>query len=352
MSLNISENKILITGASGSIGKQLIFELHRRGISPVAHVRETSDTSFVDSIGVEKRLADLRDEQGLQKMVEGVDLVFHTAAWVNFRKDRLTQFTGINTFGALNMFRSAQKAGVKRFLHVSTAAAVGAIDRKANGERSLEDSLVREETEFNLGHLKIPYIMTKHAAEQELRKAAQEGPTELVIVNPSVVVAPSSTGDDRGRILKRFNRFVMPDLPVRLNLVDIRDVAPAIISAMCHGRNGERYILAGDNITVRDLVLAVSSIIGKVPHLLRIPRPVYNFTARASIVMGKLVGRGKVSYYPDLVKMLDYDWAYSSKKAREQLDYRCRSIHETLDELLTNNFTGTYLKPGNGPAAR
>ncbi|UCG62457.1 MAG: NAD-dependent epimerase/dehydratase family protein [Candidatus Zixiibacteriota bacterium] len=346
--MDIEKNKILITGASGSLGKQLIYELNRRGVKPVTHVRETSDTSYVDSLGLEKRYADLRNEESLEKLVDGIDAVIHTAAWVNFRQDRLTQFTGINTFGALNTFRAAQKAGVKRFVHVSTAAAVGAVRRKNNSAIPFEDLLVRESTEFNLGHLRIPYIMTKRAAEEELKKAASESSMELVTVNPTIIVGPSRTGDDRGKTHRLFNRFVMPDLPVRVNLVDIRDVAPAIIAAMCKGRNGERYILAGDNITVKDLVLAVSSIIGRVPHVLRIPRPVYDFSARAAFVLAKLIGRGKISYYPDLVKMLDYDWAYSYSKAREELGFRCRSIHDTLDELLNNNFVGTYLKPGNG----
>lgn len=344
--LNINDSKILITGASGSLGKQLIYELNREKIRPVAHVRESSDTSYIDSLGLEKRYADLRQQESLEKLVEGVDYVIHSAGWVNFRQDRLTQFTGINTFGALNMFKAAEKAGVKRFVHISTVAAVGAIKRKENGRRASESSLVRETSEFNLGHLRIPYIMTKRAAEEELKKAARESATELVIVNPSIIVAPSRSGDDVRKTHRLFNSLVMPDLPHRVNLVDIRDVAPAIVTALRKGRNGERYILAGDNITVKDLVLAVSSIIGRIPHVLRIPRPVYDFTARACFVLSKMIGRGKISYYPDLVKMLDYDWAYSYSKAREELGFKCRSIHDTMEALLTNNFVGTYMKPG------
>lgn len=348
MAVDIERDKILITGASGQLGKQIIYELNLRGIKPIAHIRQSSETSYIDSLGLEKRTADLRQQDDLDELVEGVDHVIHTAAWVNFRQDRLTQFTGINTIGAVNLYQAATRAAVKRFVHVSSVAAVGAVHRKQNGNRFLNDILVRETSEFNLGHLRIPYIMTKRAAEVELVKAASESATQLVTVNPSIIVGPSGTGDDHGKARRLFNRFVMPDLPIRVNLVDIRDVAPAIISALCSGRGGERYILAGDNITVKDLVLAVSSIIGKIPHVLRIPRPVYDFTARAAVIFSKLMGRGKVSYYPDLVRMLDYDWAYSYSKAREELGFRCRSIHTTLDDLLTNSFVGTYLKPGSG----
>ncbi|MDH4157915.1 MAG: hypothetical protein OEW00_11640, partial [candidate division Zixibacteria bacterium] len=77
----------------------------------------------------------------------------------------------------------------------------------------------------------------------------------------------------------------------------------------------------------------------------RIPRPFLDFLARASLWVAKLTGQGKISFYPDLVRMVDYDWAYSSRKARAELGYKNRSIHTSLNELLENDFTGTYLKP-------
>ncbi|UCD64782.1 MAG: SDR family oxidoreductase [Candidatus Zixiibacteriota bacterium] len=345
--MDLSDKKILITGASGALGKQLIYEFDKMGIRPIAHVRETSDTTYIDSLGLEKRIGDLRQKENLSLLVEGIDLVILAAAWVNFRQGQPSQFAGINIFGAVDVFNAAKRAGVRRFLHVSTVAAVAAIHRKQTVRRTRDDFLVREETEFNLGHLQIPYILTKHAAEQQLREAAGDGSTELVIVNPSIIVTPSRTGNDRLKAAGLFNRFIMPNFPVRVNLVDIRDVVPGIIAALKCGRSGERYILGGENITVRDLVLSASAVLDKMPHVMRIPRPLLNFAARASVIGSRLLGRRKVSFYPDLVKTLDYDWAYSSRKAREELGYRYRSIHTTLEDLLTNSFTGTYLKPSN-----
>ncbi len=344
--MEITDKKILITGASGSLGKQLIYKLDQRGVKPVAQVRKTSATGYIDSLGMEKRLADLRNKAEVEKLVEGIDSIIHAAAWVNFRQDRLTQFTGINTFGAVALFQAAQRAGVKRFVHVSTIAAIAALPRSLNGTSSAPaPALINEEIAFNLSHLRIPYIMTKRAAEEELLNSSSNGKTELVIVNPSIIVAPSRTGDDRGKAMKMFSHILMPSFPNRINLADIRDVAPSVIAALERGRSGERYILAGDNITLQDLVLAVSSILGKVPHLVKFPRSALNFAARSSVILSKLFGKRKISFYPDLVKMLDYDWAYSSFKARQELGYTTRSIHITLKDLLTNNFVGTYAKP-------
>ncbi len=353
--MNTTSGKILITGASGSLGKQLIYELDRHGVKPVAQVRESSSTAYIDSLGLEKRVADLCNEAEVDKLAAGVDCIIHTAAWVNFRLGGLPQFKSINTLGAVDLFKAAQRAGVKRFVHVSTVAAVAALPRKLKGVTWDADTptLANEDTPFNLEHLHIPYIITKRVAEEELLKAATNTKTELVIVNPSIIVAPSRTGDDRGKALKKFPRLLAPDFPNRVNLVDIRDLAPGIVAALDKGRTGERYILCGDNITAKDLILAISSVLGRVPHLIRIPRPALNFAARCSMVGRKLLRKRKISFYPDLVKMLDFDWAYSSAKARRELGYQTRSAHITLNDLLNNNFVGTYAKStSDTPASR
>ena len=345
--MGLAEQRILITGASGALGKQLVFELVRDGIKPICHVRATSDTALIDSYGLEKRVLDFTVDKDCSPLVEGVDSVIHTAAWVNFRQDRMTQFTALNTFGAVSLFKAAQKAGVKRFVHVSSVAAVGAVDRGAIARRdpSAEPLLVNENWEFNLRNLRIHYIMTKRAAEDELLKLAENGPTELVIVNPSIVVAPSRTGDDRAKARKRFKRILMPSVPNRFNLVDIRDVVPAILTALEKGRHKERYILAGDNIEADDFILAVSINLGVAPHLIAVPRWMVRWASGFSRLAARLSRKGKVSFYPDIVRLIDYDWVYSSMKARRELSFKPRSIHYTLNDLLSNNMVGTYQKP-------
>ncbi len=342
---DLAQSRVLITGASGSLGKQLVYELAKRGIKPVAHVRESSDTTFIDSLDLEKRQADLRIRPELSALVQDIDVVIHTAAWVDFRANRLTQFTGTNTIGALELYRAAKAAGVKRFVHISTVAAIGAVPRRNDLASHETPRRLNETWEFNLEHLKIPYIMSKQAAEMELLKLAAEGRPELVIVNPSIIVSPTENGSDRERWTKSFSRWFVPDYPNRLNLVDIRDLAPGILTVAERGRPGERYILGGDNTNARELILNVSILLKKIPHLVTPPRPLLNLLARLSVMWGGLTGKGKVSFYPDLVKMLDYDWAYSSLKARRELGYRTRSNLATLKDYLTDEFTDSYAKP-------
>lgn len=341
-----SESKILITGASGNLGQQIIYELVKAGIKPIVQVRPLSDCDYIDSLGLEKRTADLRRKDQIAQLVEGINYVIHSAAIVDFRQDRLTQFAGTNTMGALNLFNASAKAGVKRFLHVSTVAAVGAIKRSTAG-KDIDYMLVNENFEYNLEHLKIPYFMTKRAAEDELFKAVKDVDMELVMVNPSIIVSPSKDGKDFERVLKYFNKLIMPSIPIRVNMVDVRDVAAGTWLVLQNGEHGHRYILAGDNIKIRELVLDISALVGKIPHLVHFPRKFYDFTSRMWEVMKKVTGRSRIFYYPDIVKLLDYDWAFSSRKAHEQLGYNWRSIYVTLTNLLTNNFNNTYLRPND-----
>lgn len=337
-------DNILITGASGKIASQILFELNRMGIKPIAHVRQSSDTKYIDSLGLEKRTADLRRQDEIAAIMEGVDAVIHTAGWVDFRGNRLTEFTGANTMGALYMYQSASRVGVKRFVHVSTVGALGALNRKIDGNKP-DYHLGTEEMEYNLDRVKVPYLMTKRAAELELFKASKESKTDLVMVNPTIVASPQKNGDDKARFIKYFNKFIIPTTPVQINIVDLRDVAPGIISALEKGRDGEKYILGGDNIPIRELILSASTYLGKIPYLVRIPRKAYNMMSRFTSALAMGTGRSKITFYPDLVKLLDYNWTYSSKKAHDELGYRWRSIHVTLEDLLTNSMVGTYIKP-------
>jgi len=294
---------------------------------------------------VEHVVGSLLDSAALRAANHGVEIVFHLAALASDWGPR-SRFFEVNAEGTRLALGAARAAGVRRFVHISSVVAIGAAPRKGVREDTpAAQRRVNETFEFNLGHLKIPYIMTKRAAETELMARAAEGGPELIIVNPSIIVSPSPDGRDRERVRRAFGHFVAPDYPHLVNLVDIRDLARGVLCALERGRAGQRYVMAGDNISVRDLMLSVSWLVGRTPHLVRIPRTVIDTAARWSCSWQTITAQSRVLFYPDLVKMMDYDWAYSSLKARVELGYRSRSVQETLGDYLTDNFTGSYARP-------
>lgn len=323
---------ILITGATGSLGKQLCRELINQGIKPIAHCRGSSNTEYIKSLGLEIREADMRDPERLRQAVEGMDAVIHTAAIVNFRGDRLTQFTGVNMMGAIELYRAAGQSGVKRMVQISTVAAIGAVPKQKQAA-SLDES-----AEFNLGHLRVPYILSKRAAETELLKMAEESPTELVIVNPSIIVAPSRSGDDRSKAMELLSKPILPMVDNRINMVDQRDVVHGIMAALEKGQNRCRYILAGENISLPKLLDQVADRLGKRPFTFKPPKWIVMSAAQLNAFSGVLLNRPIRRLYPSLIRMLDYDWIYDSTLAQKELGFTSRPLAETLEDLLTNSW--------------
>ncbi|MCH7689676.1 MAG: SDR family oxidoreductase, partial [candidate division Zixibacteria bacterium] len=231
-------------------------------------------------------------------------------------------------------------AGVKKFIHVSTVGAIGA------AKLSEKEARCSEKTVYNLEGTKIPYLLTKHHAEIELLKLAEKSKTELIIVNPSIIIASKDSGLTGREYIKRlFSRFFLPEIPNLINLVDIRDVAVGTIAALRKGKRNERYILGGENITIRNLILMISAILGKAPHLISIPRPLMEVSVRMFFGILNLQNKGKSKISSGLINLLDYNWVYTSRKAHEELDYRTRSLQSSLREILQGSLKGTPSNP-------
>lgn len=335
----LQSERILITGASGLLGRQLVFELVRVGLRPVCLVRESSDITYLSSLDLEIRFADLRDSGAVADAFKGIDRVVHTAALVDFRGDKLTMFTGINCFGALSCYRASCAAGVKRFAHISSVVGIGARSRLAKGAASVP---LTESAEFNLRDVRVPYILSKRSAEELLAAETHSGP-ELVTLNPSIVVAPSRHSSDRRRIDRFFDRPFIPTIPIWLNIVDVRDIAPAIINALVSGVAGKRYLLTGENLALTEILNIFQELTGKAPRHVRIPHSLLNLAAKYFNAKHKRNSGGKLRLYPDLLKMLDYDWVYDNSLAKSELGFLSRPARETLSDLYHETFRGTFL---------
>ena len=330
----LPSDKILISGATGSLGREVIAEMLRNGQTPVALVREHSDTTELDRHGIEMRVADLRDQEALRTAFRGIALAIHAAAWISFRQDRRTQFTGINTFGAIDFYKAARAAGVRRVVHISTVGAIGAAVRIPGDENSGE--LITEEYRYNLGHLRIPYLMSKAAAEHELIALAAADAPELVILNPTPILTDFPPGDLKNRLNKQLRRIILPRFDNLLSLVDVRDCAPAVVAALSRGRPGHRYILAGDPVRFDELLLKIGGLLEVKPRLVRLPRWILLLAAGAAAAWTR--GSSNIPFYPDLVRLTDYDWGYSSERAKTELGFAPRPLDESLRDLLQTGF--------------
>jgi dihydroflavonol-4-reductase len=290
-----------VTGASGFIGAHVVRTLREAGWD----VGE----SFVD----------LGDRAGLARAMGGCDAVFHLAALYAFRGDS-AEFARVNVEGTRNVLEAAGRAGVGRVVHTSTCATCGPVE----GRPATEDDAPPA------WELAVPYKATKLAAEQLALEAAQNG-LDVVVVNPTTPVGegdhrPTPTGKMvRGVATGRYRAYLGG---TGVNLVDVRDVARGHLLAFEHGRLGERYLLGGDDLPLREVFALVARAAGRRPPRVRIP---YGL-ARAGAAI-RVLNRHEVA----LARLPMY---FSSGKAQREFGYVPGPVEPALERAVREVLTG------------
>jgi len=296
----------LVTGATGFIGSALCRALVGRGHHVRAFHRKTSSLTALQNISVELVVGDILEKETLLPAMEGVDLVFHTAAQSDYwRHPDLVLRTAVE--GTRNVMQAAFEAGIKRVVHTSSLAALGVPEA---GE------LLTEDHRFNLPPERFLYGHAKHQAELEAIQVAARG-LEVVIVNPTAVLGPGDINQIGGSYLTEAAKgwgFFWAD--GGLNVVHIDDVVEGHIAAADKGRSRERYILGGENLTHRHIFITVTEIVGKRPPWLKIPGWMIEPTAKLVEWLSPLI---RFPLNSDQLRMGPYYMYCDTSKSRREL---------------------------------
>ena len=278
--------KVYVSGATGFVGGHVARELRERG----ADVRDER--------------VDLLDAQGLERAVDGCDAVVHVAAVYSYDAPA-DLMERVNVAGTQALMDAARRQRVRRFVHTSTAGTCGPVRGRP----------ATEEDEPPEWELRVPYKRTNLAAERLARAAG------AVVVNPTTPVGdgdrkPTPTGRMiRGVATGRIQGYVAS---TGLNVVDVRDVARGHAQALERGRAGERYLLGGANLSLRDLFAALADLAGRARPRLRVPYA----AAEAAAALG-LANR-------DEVRLARLPMYFSSAKAENELGYSAGPITPAL----------------------
>jgi dihydroflavonol-4-reductase len=257
--------RALVTGATGFVGANLVAALVERGISARVLRRETSSLAGLSGLDYESYVGDVLDSvDALAAAMDGCSWVFHTAAvsdyWRHRGRGRLYR---TNVDGTRNVTAAALRAGVERFVFTSS---IGALGIPAPGRQLTEADC------FNLRPRRFPYGHSKHLAEDEVRRAVDSG-LPAVIVNPSVVIGPRDVNRISSAIVVEATRGrLRVAAPGGTNFVSVADVVDGHIRAAERGRVGQRYILAGENLSFRNAFATVCDIVGRPGPAVVLPR--------------------------------------------------------------------------------
>ena len=315
--------RALVTGAGGFIGRQLVAVLLDGGARVRAFGRDLSFLD-VDAGEIEPIVGDVLDPDAVRRAVAGCDAVFHLAAIYSYARRDAAQMRAVNVEGTRIVLDAALRGAPRRVVHTSTCATCGPVPDRPATERDLPSP--RE--------LLIPYRRTKLDGERLALDAARAG-ADVVVVNPTVPVGPGDlrptpTGKMVADVARGRARGYLADSV--LNIVAVEDVAAGHLDAFERGRAGERYLLGGENLAIRDVFAVVAAAAGLPPPRLPVPWAVAYGAARIATAALRPLGREPELLVLDEVRSGRLPHAFDDAKARSELGYISRPAAEALAE--------------------
>ncbi|MGH7391657.1 MAG: NAD-dependent epimerase/dehydratase family protein [Candidatus Rokuibacteriota bacterium] len=330
---------VLVTGASGHLGANLVRRLLDEGLAVRALERPGSDNTALDGLAVERVRGDLRDAVATAAAVRGCDRVYHCAAKVSSGESRVGEIAGCNIAGTRNVLRAALAAGVHRVVVTGSFSAVG-----HEAGRPSDESMAVDPFEPLL-----PYQRSKIAVEHECLKAVVEG-LDVVVATSCAIVGPNDYKPSRmGQVLLDFARGrLRAYVPGGFEFVAARDIVQGHRLAMDKGRTGHKYIFSTAYTTVDELMEIFERVTGRPRPRLRLPPPVMAGLARVvDAVVRRVAPHAEPRFTPGAVRLLRLQRRADLTKARSELGYEPTSVEAAIEEAHAD-FVRRGLIPGRG----
>jgi dihydroflavonol-4-reductase len=272
----------LVTGASGFLGSHVARQLAASGDNVRVLLRASSQNRAIADLSLEYVTGDLRDSNSLDRALAGVSRVFHVAADYRLWARQSQDIYDSNVGGTKNLLEAAKRAGVQQFIYTSTVATI-AVDRPQLPTESTESKL-----EEMIGH----YKRSKWLAEREVLNAAKEG-LRVVIAMPTTPVGPWDwKPTPTGKIIVDFLNGNMPGyVETGLNFVGVEECAAGHLLVAEKGVPGQRYLLGGENLTLKQFLDLISRVTGLPAPKLKIPHSLALGVAYANTAFSRLLGK-------------------------------------------------------------
>lgn len=317
--------KTLVTGATGFVGSHVARRLVASGEAVRALARKGSRRQALDGVAVEWAEGDLRDESSLVRALDGIDRVYHVAADYRLWARNPQEIYESNVTGTKNLLAAALRARVQRFVYTSTVATI-AVPRG----NAVPDETNRATVDEMVGN----YKKSKLLAEQEALRAAHEG-LPVVIVNPTTPVGPGDwKPTPTGKIILDFLQGKMPAyVDTGLNFAPVEDVAEGHLLAAQRGKIGERYLLGGRNMTLKEFLDALAKITNLAAPTRRISHSMALFAAYADAAFSRVSGR-EPRIPIEGVRIARHTMFINDSKARKELGYQPGPVEGALERTV------------------
>jgi len=262
--LSLSNPSVLVTGATGFLGRHLVRSLVKKDYNVSILARPTSDLTPFADLPITVVKGDITQTLTLLEATEGKDIVFHLAGLIAYKKSDRKMMEKVNVQGTRNVMDACITQKTPKVLHLSSVAAIGA---------SFSKKPLNEDSPFLLGPYDLGYFETKRRAEKIATDAYEEHGLPVYIVNPSTIYG---AGDATKGSRKTQLKVARGDFPVYppggVNVVSVHDVLNVIFKVLEHGKPARRYIAAGENLTIRQLFQLIAQANDKAPPKIPLPK--------------------------------------------------------------------------------
>jgi dihydroflavonol-4-reductase len=326
--------KLFLTGATGFVGYHVARALQDEGADLRLLVRKSSNLANLDGIKGDTFVGDLARPESLRPALEGIDAIVHVAADYRLWIPDPDAMYRANVDGTRELLRHAREAGVSRVVYTSSVATMHFF---TNGTISDEDTPVS--LEDMVGH----YKRSKFLAEQEAIKAAEIG-QHVMILNPTTPIGPHDVKPTpTGRIFVDFlNRKFPAYVDTGLNLVDVNEVARAHVLALSNGKPGRRYILGGENLTLKQILDKMAAITGIPSPTVQIPFAIAaTYAFFEELITGRISGKEPRATLEE-VRMGRKKMYASSARAERELGFRTVPVYQAMRSAIAWFRTNGY----------
>ena len=314
---------ILLTGANGHLGANLLRRLLREAEPVRVFLRPKSDNTTVDGLAVERAYGDLRDPAAVADAVRGCTRIYHTAAMVSTLHHRQKEIYECNVIGTRNLLNAARAAGVTRVVVTGSLSAVG-----HNPDRPVDES-----APFNPFENHLPYAHSKFGVERECLNAALEGLPVVVAISCAILGPWDFKPSRMGRTLIDFaNGRLRAYIPGGFEFVAARDIVEGHILAMQKGRSGQRYIISTKFATVDELIGIFERVTGQRRPPRISPALMAGLAEVSSFILTRFFPNVPQRFTPGAIRLLRMQRRADCSKARRELGYQPTSIEDAIQE--------------------
>ena len=331
-----TDDQVLVTGASGFVGSAVALAAKQHGFRVRTLVRPTSPRVNLSGQDFEIVEGDMCDPAVMDRALRDVRYLFHVAADYRLWAPDPEEIVRTNVRGTQAAMEAALRQGVERIVYTSSVATL-----RLNGASGPATEAARLDEASAIG----AYKRSKVAAERLVERLVADSGLPAIIVNPSTPIGPRDVRPTpTGRMIVEAACGRMPAfVDTGLNLVSVDDVAAGHLLALEKGKIGERYILGGDDVLLRDLLANIAGLMGRRPPRIKLPRwPLYP-VAVAAEAWAKTAGREPFVTI-DGLKMSRYRMFFSSAKAERELGYKAQPYSGGLQAAVTWFRDKGYLK--------